>query len=93
MTYNRGNFDNNGLEKLMKISQNFKSWWQQYRESIECSRLREELRLLLYGEAGNEEDIAKKLINFERYTHPGELESWYLKKVIYDLRKRFLVNQ
>ena len=77
----------------MKISQNLKSWWQQYRESVECSRLRQELRLLLYGEAGNEEDIAKKLIDFEKYTHPGELESWYLEKVIYDLRKRSLANQ
>ncbi len=77
----------------MKTSRNLKSWWQQYRESVECSRLRQELRLLLYGEAGNEEDIAKKLIDFEKYAHPGELESWYLEKVIYDLRKRFLVHQ
>lgn len=66
--------------------QNLKSWWQQYRESVKCSCLREELWLLLYGEAGNEEDIAKKLIDFEKYTHPGELESWYLAGLFHSRR-------
>ena len=65
------------------------SWWQQYRETIRCSNLREELRLLLYGGTGDEEATAKRLIDVERSRHPGESESWYLDKVIYNLRKKF----
>ena len=64
------------------------SWWQQYREAVRCSNLREELRLLLYGGTGNEEATAQKLINVEKSIHPGELESWYLEKVIYNLRRQ-----
>lgn len=65
------------------------NWWQQYRETIRCSNLREELRLLLYGGTGDEEAIAKKLVDVEKSLHPGQLESWYLDKVIYNLRRRF----
>ena len=65
------------------------SWWQQYREAIRCSNLREELRLLLYGGIGDEEVMAQRLIDVEKSIHPGQLESWYLDKVIYNLRRRF----
>lgn len=65
------------------------NWWQNRREQARCSNLREELRLLLYGGTGNEESIAKKLIDVEKSIHPGQLESWYLDKVIYNLRRRF----
>lgn len=64
------------------------SWWQQYREAVRCSNLREELRLL-YGGTGDKEATAQRLINLEKYIHPGESESWYLEKVIYNLRRRF----
>ena len=65
-----------------------KDWWRQYREAYKCSNLRRELRLLLYGE-GKEEERAQMLIDREKYAHPGKLESWYLEKVIYNLRRRF----
>ena len=65
------------------------TWWQQYREAVRCSNLREELRLLLYGGSGNEEATVQKLIDVEKSIHPGQLESWYLDKVIYNLRRQF----
>ena len=64
-----------------------KSWWQNRREAVRCSELREELRLMLYGATGNEEAQIQKLVNFERAKHPGKMESWYLDKVIYSLRR------
>ena len=66
----------------------FQDRWQQYREASKCFNLRRELWLLLYGK-GNEEALARMLIKAEKCIHPGELESWYLEKVIYKLRKRF----
>ena len=68
------------------------SWWQQYREAVRCSNLQEELRLLLYGGTGNEEVMAQRLIDVEKSIHPGESESWYLDRVIYNLRRRFSAN-
>ena len=65
------------------------SWWQNHREKTRCSNLREELRLLLYGGTGDEEVMAQRLIDVEKSIHPGQLESWYLDKVIYNLRRRF----
>ena len=65
-----------------------KSWWQNRREQTRCSNLREELRLLLYGATGDEEGTAKRLIDSEKSRHPGQLESWYLDKVIYRLRRK-----
>lgn len=65
-----------------------KSWWQNRREAARCFNLREELWLLLYGK-GDEEITVQRAIDFEKYQHPGESESWYLEKIIYDLRKRF----
>jgi hypothetical protein len=58
-------------------------WWQQYREAQRASKLRHELLILLHGQS----ETAKRLINFEKIKHPGQLESWYLDKVIYDLRR------
>ena len=42
---------------------------------------------MLYGATGNEEAQIQKLVNFEKYKHPGKSESWYLEKVIYSLRR------
>ena len=64
-----------------------KSRWQKYREAVRCSNLREELRLLLYGSTGNEEATIQRLIIFERYRHPDKLESWYLDRVIDNIRR------
>ena len=69
-------------------TQTIQSWWQQYREIIKCYNLREELRLLLYGAAGHEEATTQRLIDIERLKYPGKLESWYLDKIIYSLRKK-----
>ncbi|WP_041619480.1 hypothetical protein [Stanieria cyanosphaera] len=60
-----------------------KSWWQQYREAVRRSRLHQELLMLLHGQ----QDQAQRLINLEKSKNPGHLETWYLNKVIYDLRK------
>ena len=70
------------------ISKNFHSWWEQYREAVKCSNLRQELWLLLYGE-GNEGEKIERLINQGKYEHPGESESWYLEKAIDNFRRRF----
>ncbi|GAB4540964.1 MAG: hypothetical protein Tsb0014_32560 [Pleurocapsa sp.] len=64
-----------------------KSWWQNRREAARCSKLQEELRLMLYGATGNEEAQIQKLVNCEKYRHPGKSESWYLDKIIYSLRR------
>ena len=69
------------------ITKNLQKWWQQYRETLRCSSLRRELWLLLYG-AGEEEKLANRLIQYEKYKCPGKLESWYLDKAIYNFRSR-----
>ena len=63
------------------ISKDFPSWWQQYREAVRCSHLRQELWLLLYGQS---DELKKfdRLIDRDKYEHPGELESWYLERAI-----------
>ncbi|MGL5078449.1 MAG: hypothetical protein ACRDBG_21845 [Waterburya sp.] len=58
-------------------------WWQQYRETQRSSKLHHELLILLHGQS----ETAKRLINLEKIKHPGQLESWYLDKVVYDLRR------
>ena len=58
-------------------------WWQGHRETCRCEQLDRELMMLLPGK----DDTAQKLINLEKNLHPGQLESWYLDKVIYDLRR------
>lgn len=80
------------MEDKKTSTYTFQRWWQNRREANRRSNLREELWLLLYSEAGNEKARAQRLIDLEkciRCIHPGKSESWYLKKVIYDLRKRF----
>jgi hypothetical protein len=59
------------------------SWWQQYREATHSNRLQHELLILVRGQS----DTAERLINLEKIKHPGQSESWYLDKVIYDLRR------
>ena len=39
--------------------------------------------ILLHGQY----DTAQRLINLEKKLHSGQSESWYLDKVIYDLRR------
>jgi hypothetical protein len=59
------------------------SWWQQDREAARANKLHHELLILVHGQS----DTAKRLIDLERIKHPGQSESWYLDKVIYDLRR------
>ncbi|MGV2830470.1 hypothetical protein [Myxosarcina sp. GI1(2024)] len=35
----------------------------------------------------SQSDIANRLIDLEKIKHPGQSESWYLDKVIYNLRR------
>ena len=58
-------------------------WWQEYRESVCMNQLHHELMLLLHGQF----DTAQRLIDLEKVKHPGQSESWYVDKVIYDLRR------
>ena len=58
-------------------------WWQEYREVDRCTRLHYELMILLHGQS----DTVRRLVNLEKNLHPGQLESWYLDKVIYDLKR------
>jgi hypothetical protein len=59
------------------------SWWQKYHEVIHCSRLHHELLILVH----DRQDTAQRLINLEKIKYPGQSESWYLDKVIYNLRR------
>lgn len=58
-------------------------WWQRYREADRCDRLDRELLVLLHGK----HTTAQRLINLEKNLHPDRLESWYLDKVIYNLKR------
>lgn len=58
-------------------------WWQEYRESDRSNKLHHKLMLLLHGRA----DTAQQLVNLEKVKHPGQLGSWYLDKVIYNLER------
>ena len=58
-------------------------WWQGYRESERSNQLQHELTSLLH----NRLDTAQRLIDLQKAKHPGQLESWYLDKVIYDLER------
>ena len=57
--------------------------WQEYRESDRSNQLHHELMLILH----NRSDTAQQLVELEKVKHPGQSESWYLDKVIYDLRR------
>ena len=59
------------------------SWWQQYHEAIKISRLRQELYILLNGK----QEVVNQLVSIEKHRHPGNLESWYLNKVLHNLRQ------
>jgi hypothetical protein len=69
---------------MKKMTDNFLgTWWQQYREAKSCNRLYHELLILVRGQSA----LAERLINLEKNKHPGQSESWYLDKVVYDLRR------
>jgi hypothetical protein len=52
-------------------------------ESAACTKLRRELLTLVHGQ----QDTANRLLAVEHQRHPEKSERWYLKKVIYDLRR------
>ena len=58
-------------------------WWQGHRESNRFSKLRHELMILSHGQS----ETMERLVNIEKIKHPNQPESWYLDKVIYDLRR------
>ena len=59
------------------------NWYQQVSETAKLNSLRRELLTLVHAE----QDTADRLISTERYRQPGKSETWYLEKVIYDLRR------
>ena len=65
-------------------------WWQEYRKSVGEARqkhhfnqLNQELMTLLQHRS----DTAQRLVNLQKVKHPGQSESWYLDKVIFDLKR------
>ncbi len=58
-------------------------WWQEYREADRSSKLHHELMTLVHDRP----DTAQRLVDLEKIKHPGQSESWYLDKVVYDLRR------
>jgi hypothetical protein len=60
-------------------------WRQKDREAGHCNQLHHELLILLHGQS----DTAERLINLEKVKHPGQSKSWYLDKVIYDLKRSY----
>ncbi|MGL5804755.1 MAG: hypothetical protein ACRC2R_07705 [Xenococcaceae cyanobacterium] len=68
---------NRNLSWLEKFQQGY-----QYRkEEIQCAPLRRELLKRVNAET------ADRLIRGEKIKHPDRSESWYLEKVIYDLKR------
>ena len=47
------------------------------------NQLHKELMTLLHDRS----DTAQRLVNLQKVKHPGQSESWYIDKVIYDLRR------
>jgi hypothetical protein len=58
------------------------SWWESYRQVAKSSKWHRELISLV----NNRQDIAQKMIDVEKAKHPGKSESWYISKIICDLR-------
>jgi len=59
----------------------FHQWWQGYREANNIEKLQRELMSVLHDRS----DLAERLVNQEKIKHPGQTESWYLDKVVYEL--------
>lgn len=72
----------NGGVRQMTINV-WEKWWQKHRENERSKRLQRELMRLLH----NRSDIAQQSIARQKREHPGQPESWYLDKVIYDLER------
>ena len=58
------------------------SWWESYREAVKSSKCYCELISLV----NNRQDIAQRMIDLEKAKNPGKAESWYISKIICDLR-------
>ena len=65
------------------ITDAWKGWWQRHTEKERSNRLKRELMKLLH----NRSDLAQQSIERQKLEHPGQPESWYLDKVIYDLER------
>lgn len=57
--------------------------FQDWLEQSKCDALRREL----LGLVQQQEDVADRLIDNAKSQYPGNTESWYLEKVIYDLKR------
>ena len=64
------------------------TWWESYREVVQVSeRYRQLVRLV-----DNCEEVAQSMINLEKNKNPGKAESWYLNKIIDELKQQSLVS-
>lgn len=64
------------------------TWWESYRETLRVTKLYRELLSLV----DNSEDVAQSIIDLEKRKYPGKTQSWYLNKIIDDLKQQNLVN-
>lgn len=61
----------------------FDRWSRRLQEGFTCDKLWHELLVLVHGQR----DTAERLLTLEKQLQPGKPESWYLDKVVYDLRR------
>ena len=80
----------NEREEIEMTTNIWNKWWQGYRQSVCAARqrhysnqLHQELMTLVH----NRSDTVQKLVNLQKVKHPGQSESWYLDKVIFELKK------
>ena len=68
------------------------SWWRDYYKAVKCLILRAEIYLLLFDEVDEvEQSKIPRLINAQKFRYPDKSESWYLERVICDLRRKSFV--
>ncbi len=64
------------------------TWWESYRETVEATKRYRQLVSLV----DDREDVAQSMICLEKNKYPGKAESWYLNKLIDELKQKGLVS-
>ncbi|NET35271.1 MAG: hypothetical protein F6K19_25125 [Cyanothece sp. SIO1E1] len=71
------------FQTLSSIFAKIANQYQRVSEQTPGLSLNRELLNLVHGRR----DVATSLLSFEKRRNPGHPESWYLDKVIYDLKR------
>ena len=64
------------------------TWWESYREAVKVTKRYRQLVSLV----DNREDVAQSMISLEKSKYPDKAESWYLNKIIDELKQQSLVS-